>query len=201
MTPTKLKFGPADHGRPVTADELEDAEYDEGFRYEIIDGRFFVSPQPSFYEHSLEQWLTDKLKAFAKARPDVIGWVATKARVFVPDRPELTVPEPDLAVYRENLNDLADGERDWPDFHPVVVADVLVENDPEKDLVRNVDLYHQVPSIIEYWILDGRASTARPQLIVHRRWGKGWRVHTYTYGETCTTRTLPGFELFIDPRR
>jgi Uma2 family endonuclease len=201
MTPAKLKFGPADHGRPVTAEELEEAEYAEGFKYEVIDGRFYVSPQPSFYEHRLERWLRLKLESFAVGQPDAIGWVATKARVFVPDRQELTVPEPDLAVYREDLGELADGELDWPDFHPFLVAEVLVESEPDKDLVRNVELYHLVPSIIEYWVLDGRQSTAQPQLIVHRRWGRGWRTHIHSYGETYTTRTLPGFELLIDPRR
>lgn len=201
MTPTKLKFGPADHGRPVTVEELADAEYVEGFRYEIIDGRFYVSPLPGLPEHRLERWLRQKLERFADAHPDVIGWVVNKARVFVPGRPRLTVPEPDLALYREDLGALADEGFDWPDFQPVIVVEVLVEGEPEKDLVRNVDLYHQVPSITEYWILDGRQSAARPQLIVHRRWGRGWRTHTYAHGQTYTTRTLPGFELLIDPRR
>jgi hypothetical protein len=53
MPPAKLKFGPADHGRRVTADELTDAEYVECFLYEIIDGGFYVSPQPGFLEHHL----------------------------------------------------------------------------------------------------------------------------------------------------
>src|SRR4051812_41818826 len=102
MPPAKLKFGPADHGRPVAPDELDDAEFAGGFKYEIINGRFFVSPQPTFYEDRLERWLRRKFEGFADTHPEVIGWVANKARVFVPDRPELTVPEPDLAVYREN---------------------------------------------------------------------------------------------------
>lgn len=201
MTPVKLKIGPADHGRPVTAEELADAEYAEGYKYEIIDGRFYVSPQPNFYEHRLERWLRLKLEGFAGAHPDVIGWVATKARVFVPGRPELTVPEPDLAVYRENLDELADGELDWEDFRPLVVTEVLVASEPEKDLVRNVDLYFQVPSVAEYWVLDGRENPDEPLLIARRRWGSRWVITEVPYGETYTTRTLPGFELLIDPRR
>jgi Uma2 family endonuclease len=201
MTPAKLKFGPADHGRPVTAQELEEAEYFEGFKYEIIDGRFYVSPVPNLPEHALERWLRRKLERFADDHPAVLNWVANKARVFVPDRPELTVPEPDLAGYRDYPTDEEIGEVSWEDISPLIVAEVLVANAPDKGMVRNVELYHQVPSISEYWVLDGQASAARPQLIVHRRWGKGWRVHTYAYGATFTTRTLPGFELLIDPRR
>ena len=201
MTPAKLKFGPADHGRRVTPDELDDAEYVPGFSYEIIDGKFYVAPAASFYEQSLERWLRRKLERFGDEHPDVIGWVAAKSRVYVPGRPELTVPEPDLAVYRENLDDIADGELNWADFHPLLVVEVLVESDPDKDLIRNVDLYLQVPSIAEYWILDGRESTAEPLLIARRRWGSRWLLTEVPYGETYNTRTLPGFELLIDPRR
>jgi Uma2 family endonuclease len=201
MPPTKLRFGPTDHGRPVTADELDDAEYADGFKYEIIDGRFYVVPVASFYEQSLERWLRRELERFSEANPDVIGWVAVKSRVFVPGRPDLTVPEPDIAVYRDDLDQLADGELNWADFHALVVVEVLVESDPDKDLVRNVDLYLQVPSIAEYWILDGRESTAEPVLIARRRYRNRWALTEVTYGETYTTRTLPGFELLIDPRR
>jgi hypothetical protein len=87
MPAVKLKFGPADHGRPVTAEELDDAEYVEGYKYEVIDGKFYVSPQPTFYEHRLERWLRLKLEGFAVAPPEVIGWVATKAACSCPAAP------------------------------------------------------------------------------------------------------------------
>ena len=44
----------------------------------------------------------------------------------------------------------------WEDVSPILVAEVLYASDPYKDLVRNVELYLRVPSIREYWILDGR---------------------------------------------
>ena len=55
---------------------------------------------------------------------------------------------------------------------PILVVEVLFDADPYKDLVRNVDLYLQVPSIREYWLLDARYSADEPTLIVHRRRGK-----------------------------
>jgi Uma2 family endonuclease len=111
------------------------------------------------------------------------------------------VPEPDLAAYRDFPEDTPISQLSWERLSPLIVAEVLVDGDADKDTVRNVELYFHVPSIAEYWILDGRASVARPQLIVHRRWGRGWRIHTNQYGDTYTPRTLPGFELLIDPRR
>lgn len=200
MATAKLKFGPADHGRPVTADELEDAEFVEGFKYEVINGRFYVVPIAELPEQTLERWLRRKLERFADDHPEVVNWVSNKPRVFVPDRPELTVPEPDLAVYRGFPLDAEPGELRWEDVSPVIVAEVLVGGDADKDLVRNVELYHEVPSVVEYWVLDGRPNPARPHLLVHRRWGAGWRTRPVPFGETYTTRTLPGFELIIDPR-
>lgn len=201
MTPAKLKFGPVDHGRPVSADELEDAEYDEGFKYEIIDGRIAVSPIANLPEQTLEGWLRRKLERYWDAHPDVLRWVTPKARVFIPDRPELTVPEPDVAAYGDFPADSPISQLRWEDISPLIVAEVLVEGEPETDLVRNVDLYFQVPSIMEYWVLDGRENPDEPLLIARRRWGKRWVLSETPYGETYTTRTLPGFELLIDPRR
>lgn len=201
MPPTKLKFGPADHGRPVSADELEDAEYDEGHLFEVIDGRFYVSPKPSLPEGFLDDWLYDKLRDFVRASPQVANKVSDGARVFVPGRPELTVPEPDLAVYRDFPFDVPIRDLNWEEVSPLVVAEVLVDSDPAKELVRNVDLYFQVPSIAEYWVLDGRENPDEPLLVTRRRRGSRWVLNEVPYGETYTSRTLPGFELLIDPRR
>jgi len=201
MPPTKLKFGPADHGRPVSADELGDAEYDEGHLFEIIDGRFYVSPKPSLPEGFLDDWLYDKLRDFVRACPQVVNKVRDGARVFVPGRPELTVPEPDLAVYRDFPFDVPIRDLNWEEVSPLVVAEVLVDGEPTKDLVRNVDLYFQVPSVAEYWILDGRENPDEPLFVTRRRRGSRWVLQEVPYGETYTTRTLPGFELLIDPRR
>lgn len=199
-TPARLRFGPTDHGVRVTADELAEAEYAEGYRYEVIDGRLYVAPIANFPEGWLNDWLRDQLKAYARANPAVLNMVIGPARVFVPERPELTVPEPDVAAYRDFPLHLPVRELNWADFSPMVVCEVLVDGDPRKDLVRNVELYFEVPSILEYWVLDGRADPDRPTLITRRRWGQRWVVREVPFGDTYTTRTLPGLRLLIDPR-
>ena len=84
---------------------------------------------------------------------------------------------------------------------PVLVIEIASEDDPAKDFVRNVRLYRQVPSIREYWILDNREDADRPTMQVHRRVGRRWRVLNLAFGETYTTRLLPGFKLLLDPHR
>jgi Uma2 family endonuclease len=90
---------------------------------------------------------------------------------------------------------------DWEAVSPVLVAEVLFEADPFKDLVRNVELFLRVPSIREYWIVDARRGAARMNLIVRRRRGKKWAMREYGFRERYTTTLLPGFSLLIDPRR
>jgi Uma2 family endonuclease len=198
---TIVQIGPADHGRPLTAREFQGGDFEEGYQYELIDGRLYVSPLPNPPEGIVEDWVETKLKQYARRRPEVINWVYNKTRVYVSGRPGATMPEPDVAAYRDfpmhrRLRDIR-----WKDVSPLLVVEVLSRDDPAKDLMRNAGLYFLVPSIKEYWILDPRFDADRPSLRVHRRFGRRWRIAEYSFGETYTTRLLPGFELLIDPRR
>jgi Uma2 family endonuclease len=196
---TILRLGPCDHGRPLTYEEFTSGDFARGYRYELIEGKLEVTPAPDLPGGRVEGWLLFKLQLYVAAHPELINYVYNKTRVFVPGQPELTTPEPDIAAYRDFPLERPFDEVDWRDVSPVLVVEVL-SNDPDKDLVRNADLYFQVPSIREYWVLDPRGNAEQPTMRVHRRHGKRWVVRDLAYGDTYTTRLLPGFELTIDPR-
>jgi Uma2 family endonuclease len=199
--PTLLSLTPADQGRPLTREEFESASSQEGYHYEIIDGKLEVSPLPNLPHECLREWLRDQLRDYCEQHPDVINEVLSPARVFVPNRPETTAPEPEVAAYQDFPLDRPLADRRWQDISPVLVVEVLSEETAEKDLVRNPDLYLQVPSIREYWIVDPRENADQPTLTVYRRRGQKWqRPITVAAGETYTTRLLPDFELVLDPR-
>jgi Uma2 family endonuclease len=195
------KLGLADHGHRVTLEEFESAEFEGGYKYELIDGRLYVAPMPNLPEDMNVEWLFEKLVAHKLTHPKAIRYLSQKARVFVPGRAAVTCPEPDIAVYRVFSADQPPRERLWQNYSPILVVEVLYDADPHKDLVRNVDLYLQVPSIREYWIVDARDFPDEPTLIVYRRRGQRWVRREYNYGETYTTRLLPGLRLRIDPHR
>jgi len=194
-----LKLGPTDHGRPMSLDEFLGGDYEQGCKYELIDGRLYVSPEANLPEDWVEQWLCDRVKAYARRHPNIIDFVTNKARVFVRGRLGETCPEPDLAAYRNFPKRRPIRSVRWQDISPALVGEVLYEGDPLKDLERNVDLYLQVPSIKEYWVIDMRDDPDRPSMIVFRRHGKKWRVIDVAPGETYTTKLLPGFKLHLDP--
>jgi Uma2 family endonuclease len=198
---TLLKLRPADHGRQLSLDEFTRASAEEGYHYELIRGRVYVSPVPNAPEGCLERWIDRLLQKYADTHPQILNAVFAKARVFVPDEPEATAPEPDVAGYRDFPLDLPLRERRWQDVSPVLVVEVLSDDDPDKDLDRNVELYLQVPSIREYWVIDGRDDPDHPVMHIYRRRGQRWQnVIRVEAGETYETRLLPDFKLLLDPR-
>lgn len=196
----QLKLTPADHGVRLTLDDFESAEFKPGSRYEIIDGRLYVSAEPDPAENVIEGWLFFYLRMYAVSRPDVLNYVTPKGRVFVHARENATVPEPDVTAYADFPLDLPLLDIHWEDTSPVLVCEVL-RSDIAKDLERNVDLYLAVPSVREYWVIDAWDDPEHPTLIQHRRHGKRWVVRRFEYGTTFTTKLLPGFSLLIDPRK
>jgi Uma2 family endonuclease len=196
---TLLKLGPADQGRPLTLEEFLSAEYARGYKYELIDGRLDVSPEANLPHDQNKEWIRDELFLYSRQHPEVINYVSGASRVFVPDRPDVTCPEPDVAAYHNFPREARIGEHDWQDISPVLVVEVLSEGTEAKDLDRNARLFFLVPSIREYWVVDPRPDPNAPTLVVHRRGRKRWRIERVPFGATYRTPLLPGFELPIDP--
>ena len=194
---SKNTFGPADHGRPISDRQAVRARWVEGFRYEIIDGRIYVSPIPDLPHDDLVDWIARPLCKYADAHQDVISQVKTPARVFVPGSTRTTAPEPDLAAYRDYPFHLPIAERRWQDVSPIVVVEV-VSGDVAKDLGRNVGLYERVPSIQEYWIVN-RWHDDFFFGVFRKRGGRWGKPIDFTIGDTYTTKLLPGFSLRIKP--
>jgi Uma2 family endonuclease len=195
---TLLRLGPADHGRQVTDEEWEGAHLERGYCYEVIDGQLLVSPRPELPHDVLENWLKDRWKDFARQHPEVVNYVTNGARIYLSGRPRLTVPQPDLAAYAHFPYETPWRLLTWRQINPVFVAEVISPDDAEKDLIRNVGLYLQVPSIREYWILEPRGNQVR--LLVHRRRGSRWQnVIEVAEGETYTSRHFPGLAVMLSP--
>lgn len=200
-TATRLKLTPKDHGREIDPDEYEMSTGDPDYHFELIDGRVYVSPVADLPHDDLEKWLFFKLHDYSRTHPEIINYLSTGSRVFIPARPKATCPEPDISAYQDYPHHLPRRQRRWQDISPLIVVEVLSEDSPDKDLVRNVDLYLDVPTVKEYWVLDPRPDPDRPSLRVYRRRGKGWQKPIdVPYGGTYESpRVLPGFSLVVDP--
>ena len=120
--------------------------------------------------------------------------------MFLEERSDgVTAPEPDIACYSEYPTDLPKRERNWRNVSPILVVEILSEDNQDKDLDRNRRLYLEVASIREYWILDPLEDADRPSLIAYRRRGIRWAPRrVLAAGATYTTPMLPGFSLVLD---
>ncbi|MBC7815707.1 MAG: Uma2 family endonuclease [Planctomycetaceae bacterium] len=192
MLTTAVRFGPKSHGRLVTDEELEHAEYRLGYDYEVIFGRLFVSPAPNREHDVVEKHIYEQIVRYRDEHPEVVGCVTDRARIFVPGVELTTAPEPDLAVYAEDLDDWRDGE-------PFVVGEVLRGTDIDKDLFRNPGLYLRVPTIQEYWVFDIREEARRPKLWVYRRVRDDWDIQEFPPDTVYETPLLPGLKLRVSP--
>jgi Uma2 family endonuclease len=192
-------FGPTDHGRRMGYKQFTSAQWQEGYRYELIDGRVYASPSPNLPHEDLVEWLSQMLRLYAARRPDVINRITPRSRVFVPGHDDTTCPEPDLAAYHDFPFRVARRERRWEDVSPILVAEVVSE-DVAKDFGRNVDLYEQVPSIREYWLVHGGDNDSQFLFRVYRRRGQKWQKPIdLGFGDPYATRLLPDFVLKIKP--
>ena len=202
MATVITKFGPKDHGRAMSLEDFLASSGEPGYKYELIDGRVYVSPAADQPHDSLDTWLFRVLLDYSRAHPEVVNYVSPSARVFVHGRRAATCPQPDLAAYHDFPHHLPLRQRRWQDLSPLLVVEIISEDTAEKDLERNVELYLEVPSIREYWVIDPRSDPDRPTLRVYRRRGARWQKPIeVAYGETyASPRLLPGFALLVDPR-
>jgi Uma2 family endonuclease len=196
---TAQRFGPSDHGSKLSFDEFMRGRYQEGYQYELIDETLYVSPRCTLPENLVECWVFNKLSAFSRIHMDVINYITNKAQVFVP-RHHTTVVQPDCTAYHNLPLHLPFAALSWCDVSPLFVVEILSHDDPDKDLIRNLELYLQVPSIKEYWILDGRKNVERPSMIVHRRVRGKWQTTEIEPSSTHSTPLLPGFRLTLNIR-
>ena len=196
----RLHLTPDWAGRDVTLEEFEQATGEEGWRYELIDGRIEVSPVPELPHDCILFWLNVRFLDYSRAHPKVVNYITNNSRVYIPERRAATCPQPDFAAYRDFPLHLPIRLRRWRDVSPVLVVETLSPDNRNKNLVRNVELYLQSPTIREYWIIDPVTDPDRPTLRVLRKRGHAWqRPIDVSFGAAYSTRLLPGFTLVVDP--
>ena len=125
------RIGPRDHGKPMTLAAFDASDFQEGYKYELIDGRVDVTYLPELPEDWIENWLYPKLYTYAVKHPNIINYLTRKARVFIPGRKRVTVPEPDLAAYRSFPTHLAVSELRWRRVSPILVAGTVLKYHPD----------------------------------------------------------------------
>ncbi len=197
-------LGPRDAGRMLSEREYLRCQDAPGYVTEIIDGVVQVSPSP---RPTHQTWMFDvavHLRELARRRPEVINYVTIDSDVVVSDRPGPTRPRPDVSAYRgfPDFKEMAEHD-DWAAYSPVLVVEIISKRRARKDTARNRALYWQVPSVLEYWVIDPRKNIAGPRLIVHAREAgePDWVEYDLAFGETWESKNLPGLRVNLKELR
>jgi Uma2 family endonuclease len=181
------RIGPADHGRPMTLDEFIDADFEEGWLYELARGVIDVTEVPLPKHGRIVRRLAQLFILYDIEHPGVIDYGAGggECRLRLPgmqsDR------HPDQAIY---LSPQPQGRDPWRRWVPHIVVEVVSRGGQDRDYVEKREEYLRA-GVAEYWILD----PFKRQMLVLRRVADVWEEQVVTADATYRTDLLPGLEV------
>jgi Uma2 family endonuclease len=187
MATITRRIGPADHGQRLTLDEFIEADFEEGWLYELARGVIEVTEVPGINHGRIVDRLCRLFILYDVQHPGLINYRASgsECRLRLPgmhsDR------HPDQAVY---LIPPPPGRKPWTRWVPQIVVEVVSKGGKRRDLVTKREEYLRI-GVLEYWILDPFAR----KLLVLQRAGDVWEEVVVLPGAVYQTHLLPGLEV------
>jgi Uma2 family endonuclease len=180
----QFEFGRRHNGILMTPEEFDAIDdYDENYRYELINGVLIVNPMPSVFERDPNEELGYWLRYYHDQHPGSL----------------------DKTVFEEYINTAVGRRRAdrviWaglgrgPDPEndvPTIVVEFVSrrKRDQMRDYIDKRDEYLEI-GVTEYWVIDRFKVT----LTVFRRATEGIEEQIISDREVYKTSLLPGFEL------
>jgi Uma2 family endonuclease len=161
---------------------------DDGRRYEILGGEFFVSPPPNLLHQRISKNLFLKLSQHLEA-------TAAGEAFYAPVGVKLSeenVVEPDLVVVlEENRHRIGTQAIEGP---PDLVVEILSPGTAGRDLGPKRALFER-GGVPEYWIVDPEAATVE---VLGLAGGAYRRIGLFGHGEHLRSRRLVGLEIAVE---
>ncbi len=188
-TATALRIRPADHGRKMTLEEFLEAEFEEGYRYELARGVLEVTYVPG-QPHGLIVWTLLRMIVDYDARhPGKIFQAggASEFRLWLPAM--ISGRNPDIGIVLRNTPKGTRGSRP-----ATMVMEVVSEGDEahERDYVTKREEYLAF-GIREYWIVDPIAQIVS----VLVRDGDAWVEQVFRGDQKAISTILPGLDIAL----
>ena len=185
--PPALKIGPADHGRRLTLDEFIEADFVEGWLYELARGVVEVTEIPGPWHGRIVWRIAAMFMRYIEEHPGVIEYQAGagECRLRLPGM--ISDRHPDQAIY---LDPEPEGRKVWTRWVPHIAVEVISPGGEQRDLVDKVEEYLRA-GVREYWVLDA----AKRQLHVFIREGDTWDLTILPETAVYRTSLLPGLEV------
>ena len=178
-------LGLGDDGRELTDEEFESAEFEEPWRYELVEGRLSVmSPSGQTHLDGTDPWL-ERLFEYKLKNRSRIDYVSPEAWVRIRQGQQRIG---DIGVYLK-------GERSdakVPDRVPELIFEVVSPglDAHQRDYVEKRADYFEV-GVVEYVIIDPK----REKVTVLCQGENGYRERVLGPEETYESPLLPGLEV------
>ncbi len=182
--PPILNLGPDSSGALLTLREFDAADFEGGWRYELIHGVLVVSPAPLRKERDPNEELGRWLRNYAESHPAGAAMDATfyEETVITPTERRRA----DRAIYAGLGRKPGEGET------PTIVVEFVSAG--KRNLIRDYeekrDEYLAI-GVREYWIIDRFAR----RMTIHVPGEEAPTTRVVNEQEVYTTDLLPGFEL------
>lgn len=179
-----LQLGPHSNGMSLSPWEFDAAEFEPGWRYELVNGVLIVNPPPSVKERDPNEELGHWLRSYQESHPqgDSLDFTVSEQTVHIgPHRRRV-----DRAIWAGL------GRLPQEDETPTIAVEFVSEGrrSRRRDYQIKRDEYRSA-GVREFWIIDRFARL----LTVHRFTRGKTTTKAVTERQTYTTPLLPGFEL------
>ena len=187
MQKIAIRITPADHGKPMSLDDFDQAEVQEGYLYELSRGIVTVAGKSGIQHLRQILAIRRQLEAYDRAHPGRIVSIAAVNRCKIPLIDLQSQRRPDLAVHRNLAPDEVDV---WGYWTPELVIEVVTPESARRDYFEKPEEYLQF-GVLEYWIVDAQR---QEMLALRRRAGK-WAERIVRPPEMYRSKSLGGFVL------
>ena len=181
------QIGRADNGRLMTPEEFDAIEdYDDFYRYELINGVLIVSPMAATGERDPNEELGHWLRQYQEENPGIIDKTLFEEYILT----ENSRRRADRVIWT-GLGRLPDLKNDVPSI--VVEFVSKRKRDRHRDYVVKRQEYLEI-GVREYWVID----RFQRSMTVFSRADEKTVETIVSAGTVYQTPLLPGFELHLD---